>query len=294
MRLCGAFLLFAGFLIERHSGGAMEVSRRRCVGSSHFRSIGCLLCSLSASERRFSEDEERFNLEGSTSRHCQRGQPSLLRRLSGLFGIVLTPPARQICDVRQKTMPEELKPENAKPADSPASEPPAKPKGRSPQEYAVWATLASKLLEASAPVSASLVTELLRSRTNKKDELVDVDFEVVDEPKRTFEQEKAAMVKDLMKSGIDPSIFDALLSNEINRRLKVRFGSFFLAITFFFTAASYVIVVLNSVYQWKIPDVAIISLIIQAPIQLIGLLFIIARNLFPNSDPTNGPKEKKG
>jgi len=88
-------------------------------------------------------------------------------------------------------------------------------------------------------------------------------------------------LKELTESGIDPAAFDSLISNEIDRKLKVQFGIVFLLLTFLFTAASYSIVILDGIYQWNISQVAITALIIETPIQFIGLLYIIARNLFP-------------
>ena len=103
------------------------------------------------------------------------------------------------------------------------------------------------------------------------------------EERRTFEERKSDLVKQLLASGIDPLIFDSLLSNEMDRRLKTRFGAAFLVLTFLFTGMSYAIVVFNGVYQWKITEVAITGLVIETPLQFIGLLYIIARNLFPDS-----------
>ena len=102
------------------------------------------------------------------------------------------------------------------------------------------------------------------------------------EGRRNFEQRKSDLVKQLLASGIDPLLFDSLLGNEIDRRLKTRFGVAFVVLTFVFTGVSYAIVILNGVYQWKISDVAITGLIIETPLQFIGLLYIIARNLFPD------------
>jgi len=151
----------------------------------------------------------------------------------------------------------------------------------------LFATIAAKMMEEDGAGSGSVVKQLLRHQPTGS---LTSRSELTGE-RKTTEQEKADLVKDLLKSGIDPALFDSLLSNEINRTLKVRFGAFFLVITFVFTAASYIIVILNSVFQWKISDVAITSLIIQAPIQLIGLLYIVARNLFPGS---GNPLGKKG
>ena len=103
------------------------------------------------------------------------------------------------------------------------------------------------------------------------------------ERKKTVEEQKHILVKQLLESDIDPVAFDVLLSNEINRRLKVQFGVAFLVFTLLFTVASYAIVILDGIYDWGISEIAITALIIETPIQFVGLLYIIARNLFPNS-----------
>ena len=103
------------------------------------------------------------------------------------------------------------------------------------------------------------------------------------ERKKTIEEQKVALVKELIQADIDPATFDILLANETDRRLKVRFGVTFLVLTFLFTVGSYAIIISDAVYQWKISPVAITALIIETPIQFIGLLYIIARNLFPQN-----------
>lgn len=102
--------------------------------------------------------------------------------------------------------------------------------------------------------------------------------------KDTLKEKKAQLVKDLSESDIDPLLFDVLISNEIDRKLKVKFGVAFLVLSVLFTIASYLIVVLNSTQHWGISNIAITALIIETPIQFIGLLYIIARNLFPQSE----------
>ena len=102
-----------------------------------------------------------------------------------------------------------------------------------------------------------------------------------------IEKDKVDVVKDLMASGIDPSGFDVLISNELDRRLKERYGIIFLVLTVAFTLISYLIIIFNSIYEWGISDLAITVLLIEIPIQFIGLLYIIARNLFPQ------PKQEK-
>lgn len=110
---------------------------------------------------------------------------------------------------------------------------------------------------------------------------------------KSLEQEKHALVKQLLESDIDPAAFDVLLSNEINRRLKVRFGIAFLVLTSLFTASSYAIVVLDGIYKWNISEAAITGLIIETPIQFAGLLYIIARNLFPSTAGDNNTPSTK-
>ena len=101
---------------------------------------------------------------------------------------------------------------------------------------------------------------------------------------KSLEKQKMALVKELVKADIDPGTFDVLLANDMDRWLKVRFGIVFLFMTFLFTAASYAIVILDGVLGWEISQVAITALIIETPIQFIGLLYIIARNLFPQAN----------
>jgi hypothetical protein len=81
--------------------------------------------------------------------------------------------------------------------------------------------------------------------------------------------------------GIDGGMFNTLLNGELDRRLKKRFGYWFLVATLAFTIVSYGIIIANSIWTWGIPQVSITALIIETPLQFIGLLYIIARNLFP-------------
>ncbi len=89
-------------------------------------------------------------------------------------------------------------------------------------------------------------------------------------------------VEEMLNLDIDPVVLDQLLSSQQDRLLKHRFGNYFLFLTVLFTVISYAIIVLNSVYDWGISEIAITALIIEIPIQFVGLLYIIARNLFPN------------
>ncbi|HPG41257.1 MAG TPA: hypothetical protein PLP19_19005 [bacterium] len=113
-----------------------------------------------------------------------------------------------------------------------------------------------------------------------------------EERRKTLEEKKLSLVKNLLESNIDPKVFDILLQNEIDRMLKVKFGTAFLLITVFFSIVSYSIVILDGILKWNVSQIAITSLIIETPIQFVGLLYIIARNLFPqitnrNNDLTN-------
>lgn len=137
--------------------------------------------------------------------------------------------------------------------------------------------LANSLLDSSIPSS------VLLSLFSKEER----------EKKKSLEEEKHALVKQLLESDIDPVAFDVLLSNEINRRLKVRFGVAFLVLTSLFTASSYAIVILDGIYGWHISAAAITGLIIETPIQFAGLLYIIARNLFPSSPAEDSAKTHK-
>ena len=96
-----------------------------------------------------------------------------------------------------------------------------------------------------------------------------------------FRKEQLVLLQDLTKSGIDPNLFDLMLTTELDRKLKVRFGIAFFVATAFFTLLSFAVIVFNSIDKWGINDVAITGLIIETPLQFIGLLYIIARNLFP-------------
>lgn len=109
---------------------------------------------------------------------------------------------------------------------------------------------------------------------------------------KSIEEQKSDLVSKLLAAGIDPLVFDILLSNEIDRRLKTRFGIAFIILTFLFTAASYCIVILNGPMQLRISDNAITGLIIETPIQFVGLLYIIARNLFPDGKSTKSLSSK--
>ncbi len=110
------------------------------------------------------------------------------------------------------------------------------------------------------------------------------DIVLSSEKKKSLAEEKTELMKELAKLDVDPETFDTLLTNELDRKLKVNFGIAFLALTCLFTVASFAIVILDAIYNWGISEIAITALIIETPIQFIGLLYIIARNLFPQSN----------
>jgi hypothetical protein len=104
-----------------------------------------------------------------------------------------------------------------------------------------------------------------------------------EEKRLTLQERQLELVKALSAAGIDPQLFDLLLSAELDRQLKARFGIAFFAATVVFTCVSYAVIILNSVYKWGINDIAITGMVIETPLQFIGLLYIIARNLFPQT-----------
>jgi hypothetical protein len=128
--------------------------------------------------------------------------------------------------------------------------------------------------------ATKLIAQLL---FDKKKGLVGIPHGQTEAERSDAEQNKRELVIKLLASGIDPLVFDALLSNEIDRKLKTRFGVVFVALTIIFTATSYLIIVVNAPLKLGISDVAMTGLIIETPIQFVGLLYIIARNLFPST-----------
>ncbi|GAA3959938.1 hypothetical protein [Mucilaginibacter dorajii] len=112
--------------------------------------------------------------------------------------------------------------------------------------------------------------------------------------KKTKSDKRLELIQALAIAGSDPAIYDSLSGNELDRNLKKQFGITFLVFTAVFTIASYSIIVLNAKYDWCISEKAIAALIIEIPIQFIGILYIVARNLFPNEKSSiGGLKEKK-
>lgn len=144
-----------------------------------------------------------------------------------------------------------------------------------------------------ASMLATTARALARATLDIHPSIFDFSFSLSDifskkrrEQRKTLEERKTELVKELTDSGIDPVMFDILLSNEMDRIMKLRFGIVFLILTVLFTLISYLIVVLDSTFKWGISEVAITTLIIEIPIQFVGLLYIIARNLFPSIEKT--------
>lgn len=146
----------------------------------------------------------------------------------------------------------------------------------SDKELAALKQFASILAEILIPSITKKIFDALPSNKNKG--------KIKAEKKKTMEENKVDLVKSLVESGIDFKKFDCLITNEINRRLKIRFSIIFLIFTFVVTAASFMIVIFDGIYSWNISQVAIIALIIEIPIQFIGILYIIAKNLFPKAN----------
>jgi len=94
----------------------------------------------------------------------------------------------------------------------------------------------------------------------------------------------------MLSESMGPKTFDTVLTIEIDMALKKRYAMVFCWMAALFSLLSYAVVILDAVLSWGISDLAITALIIETPIQFVGLLYIIARNLFPSS----GNTEKKG
>jgi hypothetical protein len=94
-------------------------------------------------------------------------------------------------------------------------------------------------------------------------------------------EQAVPLLQELSAEKVDPELFDRLLSNQVDRLLKLIFAKLFFWATVAFTVVSYLVIILNSLLNWGIGQIAITALIIETPLQFIGLLYIIARNLFP-------------
>lgn len=134
------------------------------------------------------------------------------------------------------------------------------------------------LTKVTTPLLAKAVAHIMTTNFLQFPEIV-----ISSEKKKSLAEEKTELMRELAKLDVDPETFDTLLTNELDRKLKVNFGITFLILTCIFTVASYAIVVLDAMYNWGVSEIAITALIIETPIQFIGLLYIIARNLFPQT-----------
>lgn len=105
-----------------------------------------------------------------------------------------------------------------------------------------------------------------------------------DEKRKKYTEEIILLIKELNTVGISLDAFDKYLESEIDRKMKQKYGAIFLVFTFIFTSASFSIIILNSMLGWNISDIAITGLIIQIPVQFVGILLIIANNLFPKKN----------
>ena len=75
--------------------------------------------------------------------------------------------------------------------------------------------------------------------------------------------------------------YDKFISNKLNRELKRNFGWAFIIMSVLTLVASYSFVFLSTINKWEVSDVVTTTIIIEAPLQMIGILVIIANNLFP-------------
>jgi hypothetical protein len=116
------------------------------------------------------------------------------------------------------------------------------------------------------------------------DRLMGVSSLFAPKEKVNLREEQLKLLQELTKVGIDPTLFDLMLSSELDRALKRQFGIAFFISTIFFTMLSYAVIVANGILHWGISETAITALIVETPIQFIGLLYIIARNLFPHRE----------
>mgnify|MGYP001006346631 CR=1 FL=1 len=134
------------------------------------------------------------------------------------------------------------------------------------------------LSEFNTPSVRYTLPELFSSR--KRNERL----KKLDERANEILNNKVELFLKLKKSGIDEATFEKHLNNDLNRILKKQYGTRFFILTILFTLISYVVVILNSTCNWQIPEFAITALIIEIPIQFVGILAIVAKNLFPESN----------
>ena len=99
----------------------------------------------------------------------------------------------------------------------------------------------------------------------------------------SLDEEKLRIAKELQDAGIDLQVFDVMLSNEIDRNLRKNFAWVFAIAAIVITLASYILIILNYSKKWGIHDAVMTAFIIEVPIQFIGILYIVAKDLFPSA-----------
>jgi hypothetical protein len=105
-----------------------------------------------------------------------------------------------------------------------------------------------------------------------------------EEKKEKQKKEILELLKEISQIGISIETYDKYIENSSDRKMKQKYGALFLLFMVFFTICSYLLIILNSILNWNISEYAIIGLVIEIPVQLLGILFIIAKNLFPNKE----------
>lgn len=96
------------------------------------------------------------------------------------------------------------------------------------------------------------------------------------------------------ESGLDlsASAIEDILTTQHDRSLRSRFAIYAVTLSVAFSLLSYAVVILNSIFSWGISAIAITALIIETPLQFIGLLAIITINLFPGIPPGGSRRER--
>jgi hypothetical protein len=150
-----------------------------------------------------------------------------------------------------------------------------------PQETVSKLYTTSQALSGIAPIAESAYLSYVPASTRSWE--TPTHITAVEVPAANIEEDK--------RQPVDPVIFSILVTNETNMRLKKNFGIAFIIITCLFTLISYGIIVAASIWDWKMPPAALTALIVQAPLQMVGILFVMARNLFPTVPVLT--KEKK-
>ncbi len=125
------------------------------------------------------------------------------------------------------------------------------------------------------PLISYTVSEIFSRK--KRDERI----KTLDERAEKYFADKVELFKRLKENEIEAATFENHLNNEINRKMKKQYGMMFFTLTTIFSLFSYAIIIINAILKWNIPEFAITALIIEIPIQFVGILLIVAKNLFP-------------